>query len=206
MGWRGSDYCTAHRLASPYQLRLCSLAAAARQATFLSMAKSKSRKAMPEIAVIGEVDDWESDVVHALLDCPRGGECTFYIDSAGGSVYGALAALTLMRHLKLTGTAIVLGECSSAALLLFAACQKRFVTRYSTLLFHRMRWQSEKRIASGEAFLWAKHFESLEKDIDDLQCRLFGKAEDQVRAWTEAGQYVTGPQLLAAGLSELLEV
>jgi ATP-dependent Clp protease protease subunit len=170
------------------------------------MSKTRKRKSVPEIAVIGDVDDWEADVVRALLDVPHGGECTFFVDSAGGSVYGALAVLTLLRHRRMTATAVVLGECSSAALLLFAACKHRQVTAYSTLLFHRMRWQSEKRVGSEEAFLWAKHFEDLEKDIDDLQVRLFGKAEDQVRHWTRSGCYVTGPQVVAAGLAELIEV
>ena len=101
---------------------------------------------------------------------------------------------------------MVLGECSSAALLLFAACRKRFVTRYSTLLFHRMRWQSEKRVNAQEAFHWAKHFEDMEKDIDELQVKLFGSAEKQVREWTAEGQYVTGPQIVAAGLAEMLEL
>ncbi len=170
------------------------------------MAKRKSGKNVPEIAVIGDVDDWEAEVVKALLEVPAGGECLFYIDSVGGSVFGALAVLTLMRHRQLEGTAIVLGECSSAALLLFAACRRRFVTPYSTLLFHRMRWQSEKRIDSTEAFQWARHFEDMEKDIDDLQVRLFGKAEALVREWTTNGHYLTGRQLADAGLAELLEV
>jgi len=170
------------------------------------MAKSKTRKNVSEIPVVGDVDDWEADVIKALLEIPPKGECIFYIDSAGGSVYGALAVLTLMRHRQLDATGIVLGECSSAALLLFAACRVRFVTPYSTLLFHRMRWQSEKRVGSDEAYLWAKHFEEMEKDIDNLQVRLFGAAEELIRTWTEGGHYVTGPQLVAAGLAQLLEV
>jgi ATP-dependent protease ClpP protease subunit len=167
------------------------------------------RKAIPEagqIAVVGEVDDWEEDVVKALLDIPPGGECVFYIDSAGGSVFGALAVLTLLRHRRLDATAVVLGECSSAALLLFGACRKRFVTRYSTLLFHRMRWQSEKHIDAQEAVHWARHFDDLERDVDELQARLFGLGEEQVRAWTAEGRYVTGPQLVEAGLAEMLEL
>jgi ATP-dependent Clp protease, protease subunit len=173
---------------------------------FLSMARTKPRKRAAEIPVVGDVDEWEADVIKTLLELPAGGECVFYIDSAGGSVFGALAVMTLMRHRGLEGTAIVLGECSSAAILLFAACRQRFVTAYSTLLFHRMRWQSEKRIGSEEAFLWARHFEAMEKDIDDLQVRLFGAAEEQVRAWTRASEYVTGPQVVAAGLAKLLEL
>ena len=114
--------------------------------------------------------------------------------------------VTLLRQRKLKATAVVLGECSSAALLLFAACGRRLVSPYSTFLFHRMRWQSEKRIDSNEALRWARHFEEMEQDVDDLQVRLFGKAEEQVRAWTTNGDYVTGPQLVAAGLAELLEL
>jgi ATP-dependent protease ClpP protease subunit len=169
------------------------------------MARNKTRK-LVEIPVIGDVDDWERDVIKSLLEVPPGSGCVFYIDSAGGSVFGALAVLTLMRHRQLEGTAVVLGECSSAALLLFAACRHRFVTPYSTLLFHRMRWQSEKRVGAEEAYLWARHFEDLEKDIDSLQARLFGKAEEQVRAWTGGGHYVTGPQMVEAGLAQLLEL
>jgi ATP-dependent protease ClpP protease subunit len=170
------------------------------------MATSKPKRPAGEIAVVGEVDDWEGDVVKGLLDVPAGGDCVFYIDSAGGSVFGALAVLTLLRYRKLKATAIVIGECSSAALLLFAACRKRLVTPYSTFLFHRMRWQSEKRVSSSEAFHWARHFEEMERDIDDLQVRLFGTAEKQLREWTANGQYVTGTQLVAAGLAEMFEL
>jgi ATP-dependent protease ClpP protease subunit len=170
------------------------------------MPKRKPRGRPAEIAVVGEVDDWEQDVVKALLELPAGGSCVFYIDSAGGSVFGALAILTLLRHRRIDASAVVIGECSSAALLLFAACRRRLVTRYSTLLFHRMRWQSEKRVTSGEAGNWAYHFRELEHDLDDLQARLFGAAEERVRAWTAEGQYVTGAQVVEAGLAEMVEL
>jgi ATP-dependent Clp protease protease subunit len=170
------------------------------------MAKKKKETQPVEIPVVGDVDDWESDVIKELLEVPQGGACIFYIDSAGGSVYGALSALTLLRYRKITATALVLGECSSAAILLFAACQKRLVTPHSILLFHKMRWQSEKRVGAQEAALWARHFDELEKDIDTLQVRLFGSAESEVRRWTAEGQYITGPQVVAAGLAEMLEL
>lgn len=166
----------------------------------------KSKKRPTEIALIGEVDDWEDDAVKALLEVPAGGECVFYFDSMGGSVYGALAVTTLIRQRGLHCTGVVLGECSSASLLIFAACAKRQVTRYSTLLFHRMRWQSEKRIASEEAHRWARHFDEMEKEIDELQARLFGTGDSVVREWTAGSHYVSGSQLVAAGLAELVEI
>jgi hypothetical protein len=46
----------------------------------------------------------------------------------------------------------------------------------------------------------------MEKDLDNLQVELFGTAEEQVRTWTRGSHYVTGPQLVAAGLAEMLPV
>src|SRR5262249_20768259 len=161
---------------------------------------------VPEIPVIGDVDEWEGDVVEALLEIPAGGECVFYIDSVGGSVFGALAVLTLLRHRKVRATAIVIGEWSSAALLLFAGCQERYVTRFSRLRFHGMRGQSEKRVGSAEGFQGAKHFEQMEKDIDALQARLFGGAEALLQEWTAGGHYVTSTQLVEAGLAEMMDL
>jgi ATP-dependent Clp protease, protease subunit len=170
------------------------------------MSSPTKRRKPTDIPLIGEVDDWEEDVVKLLLEARPGSECVLYIDSGGGSVYSALAVATLMRQRKLQCSGIVLGECSSATLLIFASCQKRIVTRYSTLLFHPMRWQSDKRVAASEAVRWARHFEDMEREIDLLQARFFGVSEPQVREWTERGHYVTGPQLVAAGLAELLEM
>jgi ATP-dependent protease ClpP protease subunit len=170
------------------------------------MAKLPRRSKPTEIPLIGEVDDWEDDVVKALLELRPGSECVLYFDSMGGSVYGAIAIVTLLRRRQLQCTGIVLGECSSASLLIFAACHKRLVTRYSTLFFHRMRWQSEKRVGAVEAGLWARHFDDMEKEIDALQFRFFGAGEDLVREWTARSQYITGVQFAAAGLAELVEI
>jgi ATP-dependent protease ClpP protease subunit len=170
------------------------------------MASERRRKKHAEIAVVGEVDEWVKDVVEALLEVPPGGACTLYIDSMGGSVYGALAVTVLLRQRRIDATALVLGECSSASLLLFAACQRRLVSRYSTHLFHRMRWQSEKRCDSVEAAQWAKHFDLVEKSTDELMLRLFGKQEKLLKHWIAEGRFVTGQEIADAGLAELVEI
>ena len=170
------------------------------------MARRKRRKRPHEISLIGDVDAWEADAVKELLEAPEGSECVFYLDSAGGSVYGALAVVALMRLRRLKATVYVLSECSSAALLIFAACHKRFVNPTSTFLFHRMRWQSEKRVVAEEAHHWARHFEALEKDLDALQLRLFGATAEKVKQWTHEGNYITGREIAQAGLAELFEI
>lgn len=168
---------------------------------------SRKAKSKPlELALVGEVDDWEKDVLDRLLDAEPGSECVFYIDSSGGSVYGALAVLALMRHRGITARAVVLGECSSATLLVFAGCKDRLVTRYSAFLFHRMHWESEKRVTATEAVSWARHFEELERELDELLIRLFGRAEVELRGWTNTDRYVSGEEIVAAGLAEILEI
>ena len=169
------------------------------------MAK-KARTQPKEIPVVGDVEDWEKDVLEALLEVPIGGECVFYIDSEGGSVYGALAVLAMVRHREIQATAIVLGECSSATLLIFAACKKRLVTRLSAFLFHRMHWHSERRINPTEAVSWARHFEKIEREMDELLIRLMAPAEDKIREWTNSDRYVSGTEMIDAGLAEELEV
>src|SRR5688572_28659756 len=94
MGWRSETVATARLgVVTTYTTTLRS--------------EIRKKKQVPEIPVVGEVDDWEAEVVRTLLEVPQGGACTFYIDSAGGSVYGALAVLTLLRHRQLKATAVV---------------------------------------------------------------------------------------------------
>jgi ATP-dependent protease ClpP protease subunit len=116
----------------------------------------------------------------------------------------SLVTLMLLRRIRATG--IVTGECSSAALWPFAACKRRLVTPYSILLFHPMKWQSEEHVGLAEAAEWARHFGSLEGEMDDLLGELFGVADSEVNAWIAAGRYVSGRELAAAGLAELIDV
>lgn len=170
------------------------------------MPKSR-KKHIPEFALIGDVDDFEAELIKDLLELKPGSECAFHIDSAGGSVYGAMAVLSLMRLRKLKVSSYVLGECSSATVLIFAASQKRYVTPYSTLLFHRMRWESDKRVDSAEARHWASHFQQLEEELLDLEEKLLSHVTKQhIRNWISEGRFLTGRQVAEAGLAELIEL
>ena len=159
-----------------------------------------------EIAMIGDLTEHEAELTEKFLAVPQGGTCTVYIDSPGGSAYSAMSLLSLisLRHLRLT--AIVTGECSSAALWPFAACCRRFVTPFSVLLFHPMKWQSEEHVGLSEAAEWARHFGTLEESMDELLARFLQIPEKQLRRWMEPGRYVTGPELAAAGIAELIEL
>jgi len=159
-----------------------------------------------EIAVVGDLTENESDLCEKLLDVEPGGECFLYFDSVGGSPYSAmgLTSLILLRGLQATG--VVAGECSSAAVWPFAACSRRLVTRYSVLLFHPMKWQSEENVGLAEASEWARHFGRLETDLDVLLAELFAVPPETIQGWASPGRYMSGPELAEAGLAELVDL
>ncbi|EAQ76852.1 MULTISPECIES: ATP-dependent Clp protease proteolytic subunit [Blastopirellula] len=159
-----------------------------------------------EIAISGELGEDMSELYEKLIAVPEGGECTLYFDSPGGSSYAASALVSLIKLRRLKATGIVIGECSSAAIWPFAACYQRYVTRWSVLLFHPMRWQSEENIPLAEAREWVRHYKFLHEEMDVLLANLFGADEELINRWTHPGKFVIGPELAEAGLAELIEL
>jgi ATP-dependent Clp protease, protease subunit len=159
-----------------------------------------------EIALVGDLTDNESELTDKLLSVPPGGHCTLWIDSPGGSPYCAMSLMSLILLRGVQATGIVTGECSSAALWPFAACRRRLVTPYSVLLFHPMKWQSEEHVRLAEAAEWARHFGRLETDMDQLLAQMFGVSEVDMAKWINPGRYVGGPEMVAMGLAEMVEL
>lgn len=158
-----------------------------------------------ELALTGDLSDRQSDLISKLVELPPRSKGIIYFDSCGGSVYAGLALATLIKTRELNATALVLGECSSAALMPFAACPKRLVTPLSTLLFHPMRWQSDEEVRLEEATEWARHFKQLEGDLDNLLVEQFPVSEDVLQQWTRPGRFVTGKEMAEAGLADLYD-
>jgi ATP-dependent protease ClpP protease subunit len=159
-----------------------------------------------EIAIVGDLTDSEAELTDRLLSIEPGGECTIYFDSPGGSPYCAVSLMTLIKLRDLKATGIVTGECSSATLWPFAACQRRIVTPFSVMLFHPMRWQSEENVGLAEASEWARHFGQLEQEMDVLLAHLFKVPPDTMRTWINPGRYVSGREMAEAGMAELVEL
>lgn len=129
-----------------------------------------------------------------------------FFDSGGGSVYVGLALASIIRLRGLRVTAVVASECSSAAILPFAACEQRYVTSHSSLLFHPIKWSSEEEIRFEEAAEWARHFKVLETDLDQLIAKMFGIDLEIITAWTRPGRFVTGQEVVDAGLAQMLDL
>lgn len=159
-----------------------------------------------EIGIFGDLTDKQTELFQQLMEVPRNSRGTIFFDSAGGSIYCGLALATLIKLRGLRAIGVVAGECSSATILPFAACERRFVTPHSTLLFHPIRWQSEEEVRLEEAAEWTRHFKLLEADMDGLLVRMLGIDPDKLQAWTRPGRFISGPEFVAEGLGEMLDV
>jgi hypothetical protein len=69
-----------------------------------------------------------------------------------------------------------------------------------------MKWQSEEHVRLAEAAEWARHFGRLETDMDQLLAQMFGVPEADMAKWINPGRYVGGPELVAIGLAEMVEL
>ena len=176
-----------------------------RKQWFQSQMRALDARQPWEISVCGDLTERQADLLERFTDVPRGSKGIVYFDSCGGSVYTGLAIGTLIRLRNLRVTAIVLGECSSAALLPFAACQQRLVTPHSTLLFHPMRWQSDEDVRLEEATEWARHFKDLESRLDLLLATLMHVQQETLQGWTRPGRFITGAELAEAGIASLFD-
>ncbi|MDB5386112.1 MAG: clpP 3 [Planctomycetaceae bacterium] len=141
-----------------------------------------------------------------LTEVPFGSPGTIFFDSGGGSAYAGLALAAVIRLRGLRATGVVAGECSSAALIPFAACRRRIVTPQATLLFHPVRWQSDDDMQLEEAAEWARHFQILERSMDDLLSQLFEIPVSQISNWTRPGRFLTGAEFAAAGLAQMVDL
>jgi len=159
-----------------------------------------------EIAIFGDLTDKQSDLMEKLLGVPRCSQGTIFFDSSGGSVYTGLALASMIRLRGLDADGVVAGECSSAALMPLAACNRRWVTPHSTLLFHPVRWQSDEELRFEEAEEWARHFKGMEQDMDRLLGRMFPMSPERIREWTRPGKFVTGAEMVKEGLAKMVDL
>ena len=159
-----------------------------------------------EIVISGELADKEGPFHEKLLELPRNSRGMIFFDSSGGSAYVGLALASLIRLRGLKAVGVVAGECSSAALMPLAACVERYVTPHSSLLFHPIRWQSDEQVRLEEAAEWARHFRIMEADHDVLIARLFGCSEEIIQRWNKPGRFVSGQELVEAGLAKMVDL
>ncbi len=159
-----------------------------------------------EIAIAGDLTEKQSDLIEKLLEVAPRSRGTIFFDSCGGSAFTGLGLATLIRMRGLKAAGVVLGECSSAALLPFAACPRRYVTAHASLFFHPVRWSSEEDVILEEAAEWTRHFKVLENGLDQILARLFNLPIETLISWSRPGRFLTGTDVAEAGIAQLLDL
>lgn len=61
-----------------------------------------------------------------------------YLNSFGGSLYDCLGIVDLIRNLKTPIHSYCFGKCMSAGMVVFACCDKRFISENSTVMLHQL--------------------------------------------------------------------
>lgn len=159
-----------------------------------------------EMAIYGDLTEKQAELVAKLVEVPRNSRGTIFFDSCGGSAYVGLGLASLIRLRGLEAVGVVAAECSSAAILPFAACRERYVTPHCTLLFHPVRWHSEENVRMEEAAEWARHFQVMERDMDHLLTQLLDFPADRLEQWTRPGRFVSGTEMVEAGLAKMVDL
>ncbi len=159
-----------------------------------------------EIIISGDLTEQGNELLEKLVEVPFGSAGTIFFDSGGGSAYAGLALAAVIRLRGLQATGVVAGECSSAAIIPFAACVKRVVTPQATLLFHPVRWQSDEDMQLEQAAEWARHFQVLEHNMDELLSKFFGIPVERITRWSRPGRFLTGTEFAAEGLATLVDL
>jgi ATP-dependent Clp protease protease subunit len=166
----------------------------------------KERSQPWEIVISGDLTEQGNELLAKLVEVPFGSTGLIFFDSGGGSAYAGLALAAVIRLRGLQATGVVAGECSSAAIIPFAACTQRVVTAQATLLFHPVRWQSDEDMQLEQAAEWARHFQVLEHSMDELLSKFFGISVSRITSWTRPGRFLTGTEFAAEGLATLVDL
>ena len=158
------------------------------------------------ITLLDDVEKCEKEVVESLLAIPDGRPVRIVINSGGGSVYASLGMSTVLKMKRLQGEAIVLADCSSSALLVFATCRTRRIAPHASFLFHPMRWTSEEHSRLPAAKSWSTEFTRVSDVCERWLVEHMAVPRRTLRQWMTQERYVEAQELIDLGVAEALDL
>lgn len=161
---------------------------------------------LPTLTLLEDVEKCEKELVEGLLGIPVGKSCRLLINSGGGSVYAAMGVCTVIRMRRLKVEAVVLADCSSSALMIFAAAHKRLMAPHASCLFHPMRWSGDENCRLPAARSWTQEFGRMSDVMENFLVENLPLARRTLRQWVRDERYVLATELVEAGLAEMLDL
>jgi ATP-dependent Clp protease, protease subunit len=133
------------------------------------------------------------------------GAITLEINSPGGDAIEGLAIHDYLSSLSNTITAVIIGQCSSAATLIACAATKITATPHARWLAHRVTSFTEgnsENLASMVATL-----QSMDNQIAAIYAVKTGKSEDEMHALMKKDTYLTAQDALELGfIDEIVNI
>lgn len=158
----------------------------------------------PIIRIIGAIDTAAyAQFTAELRECEAKGVKVISLElfSEGGDEYAALAFAARMRRSKCRFVGTVFGQAASAAVLIFASCQKRMMTRESWLMCHESSDEQED-MSRTKAKEVAAHMDAMEDQWAILLQQLVPLDEiDWQALHTDVDRYIDAEEALALGIA-----
>ena len=142
------------------------------------------------VFVYGEIyNEFNAQIFAEQLNALSGQEVTVRINSAGGSVFSAIAMGNALRNYKGKVTASIEGLCASAAVLISSSCQRVLIAQNSLMMIHsagvllnkmyndQQLATVQERLAKVQAACEAMIKPRLKKPVDFSQETWFNAAE-----------------------------
>ena len=158
-----------------------------------------------EIAIVGDLTESEAELTDKLLAVEPGGECTLYFDSPGGSPYCAMSLTSLIHAPRLASHGhchrrMLLGRAVAVCRLQAAvghALQRDAVSSDEMAKRRACRPARSRRMGAALRTVGNRH--------GSVSGDLFGQAKADIQQWITSHRYVSGPELAAAGLAEMID-
>lgn len=146
--------------------------------------------------------------VQALVVERPADEVRVYCRGDGGSSRTAFAVVDLiLQHGNVTG--VLFGEANSSHVPIWAACQRRYVSRHGAIGLHKVSWDGTRQIDSQYARLLADEFDHTEACVAELLASISNEAPPYwlgiiQDAGSSGVRMIYANELLARGMAQPL--
>lgn len=128
----------------------------------------------------------------------EGDEITVFINSGGGETNTALGVFDLLGGCKRNVIGVVSGIAYSGASLLLQACQKRLMTKNSTLMLHKSRVQVGGSVDNTQEAL--NTFRNLDQKYYEIYSGRSNEKVEKIAEMAHKDKYFNAQEALDAGL------
>jgi len=161
---------------------------------------SRRRPEDRQLFLFGELNDERAATIcEALLAEPEG-EWTLFINSDGGSSFGALALVNLLKAHGRVDT-VCLGVAMSGAADVLAAGRRRSIVPNAICMVHQVSWDLGQEFAAN-LMKNAAFLERLNQQMTAMLARDTGRSIAQLEADTVHDFYLFGQEILDYGLAD----